>query len=110
MGDCFRSENLRLVLYFQMVITLESNYKENTHQNRLLYGPKTRAHIFLTLVRTELQLKVYQMKDACVNLPTLVILHLVHSISAENLKTNQLPWLSLLNQLRSINHTVVVKK
>lgn len=56
MGDCFRSENLRLVLYFQMVITLESNYKENTHQNRLLYGPKTRAHIFLTLVRTELQL------------------------------------------------------
>lgn len=70
MGDCFRSENLRLVLYFQMVITLESNYKENTHQNRLLYGPKTRAHIFLTLVRTELQLKVYQMKDAYVNLPS----------------------------------------
>lgn len=65
MGDCFRSENLRLVLYFQMVITLESNYKENTHQNRLLYGPKTRAHIFLTLVRTELQ-----MKDAYVNLPS----------------------------------------
>lgn len=69
MGDCFRSENLRLVLYFQMVITLESNYKENTHQNRL-YGPKTRAHISLTLVRTELQLKVYQMKDAYVNLPS----------------------------------------
>ena len=70
MGDCFRSENLRLVLYFQMVITLESNYKENAHQNRLLYGPKTRVHIFLTLVRTELQLKVYQMKDAYVNLPS----------------------------------------
>lgn len=69
MGDCFRSENLRLVLYCQMVITLESNYKENTHQNRL-YGPKNRAHIFLTLVRTELQLKVYQMKDAYVNLPS----------------------------------------
>lgn len=103
MGDCFRSENLRLVLYFQMVITLESSYKENTHQNRL-YGPKTRAHISLTLVRTELQLKVYQMKDAYVNLPS------NFTFGTFNLKTNQLPWLSLLNQLRSINHTVVVKK
>ena len=78
MGDCFRSENLRLVLYFQMVITPESHYRENTHQNELLHGPKTRAHIFLTLVRKELQLKVYQMKDAYVNLQ--VVLHLVHSI------------------------------
>lgn len=107
MGDCFRSENLRLVLYFQMVITLESNYKENTHQNRLLYGPKTRAHIFLTFVRTELQLKVYQMKDAYVNLPSNFTFG---TFNLSNLKTNQLPWLSLLNQLRSINHTVVVKK